>query len=136
MDATMTKAPSLPDPTTPPNQTITTTRPFIPKALIIPGSPDSDSNKTTVTNSLPSTHRELLTRLNRRRERRTKRSRRLRTHTKHAQEQNQPSHASHTDSDSSVLISYRANANHCPKMEESNAESILRHEQIEEDINE
>ncbi len=76
-----------------------------------------------------------MTRLNRRRERRTKRSRRLRTRTKQAKQPKQSSYDSHAGSDSSVLISYRANANHRPKMGESNAELTLRHEQIEDDIN-
>jgi hypothetical protein len=82
MNAMMPKASSSPNPTTPPNQTITTIRTFHPVALIIPGTPDSDSNTPTVADTL--THHELMTRLNRRRERRTKRSRRLRTRTKQA----------------------------------------------------
>ncbi len=50
-------------------------------------------------------------------------------------EQSDSEHQHHTsDSDTSLDIYYHANSNHRPEMGESNAESVLRHENIEKDV--
>ena len=122
---------------------------------IIPGTPDPESPRTT-----PPRHptyaavvrRQYLGILVRRRYRRRLLAHRL-NNPNHTIRQQEPqispvrsptsthSHSdpddndhANNDSDTSLEINYRANANHRPEMGESNAESAIRHEEIEEDI--